>query len=204
MAANSTIPHADILRGAFHLARGSQYIAIVCSTAIVWSILVFLVRAFLRLKVNGPFGWDDAACAAATFFAIAFSSMTLIDVSFGLGRDVAKVPHFHRNTFYLLLWIQNMLYMLAACFAQASVAFLIARIAKVRMHLVLAYGLAIVSGTCCLISIFLVVFACNLPRPWDNSQPGNCTIPRWNIWLGNSIVTALVELFLVKTAVVLV
>lgn len=166
--------------------------------------MVFLVRAFLRRKVNGPFGWDDAACAAATVFGIAFSSMTLIDISYGLGRDVTFVPRFHRNTFYLLLWIQNMLYMLAACFAQVSVAFLICRIAKVRMHLVLAYGLAIVSGTCCLISIFLVVFACKLPKPWDNSQAGNCTIPRWNIWLGNSIIACLIELCLVKTAVLLV
>lgn len=35
MADNSTIPHADILRGAFQLPRGSQYSAIVSSTAIV-------------------------------------------------------------------------------------------------------------------------------------------------------------------------
>lgn len=166
--------------------------------------MVFLVRAFLRSKVNGPFGWDDAACAAATISGIAVSSMTLVDISFGLGRDIAEVPHFHRNTFYLLLWIQNMLYMLAACLAQVSVAFLICRIAKVRMHLVMAYGLAVISGTCCLISMFLVAFACKLPAPWDNSKAANCTLPRWNIWLGNTIITALLELFIVKTAVLLV
>ncbi|KAF2164777.1 hypothetical protein M409DRAFT_24682 [Zasmidium cellare ATCC 36951] len=202
MATNLTNP-IDPARGAFDLAAGSQYIAIVSTTAIIWSILVFLVRAFLRMKVNGPFGWDDGACAAATIFGTSFSTIALVDVSYGLGEDIEHVANFHRNTFFLLLWCQSMLYMFASCFAQVSVAFLICRIAKVRMHLVLAYGLAIASGLCCLISTFLVVFACRFPTPWILSST-TCTINRWDIWLGNSIISGLVELFLVKTAVLLV
>lgn len=51
---------------AFGLSDGPAHIIITNITGIIWSLLVFLVRLFLRIKINGPFGWDDAACAAAT------------------------------------------------------------------------------------------------------------------------------------------
>lgn len=201
---NSTATDGGISRGPFNLARGSQYIVIVASTAIIWTIFVFLVRAFLREKVNGPFGWDDAACAAATFFGITFSGLTLVDVHYGLGENINDLKNFQENTFFLLLYVQNMLYFLAASFAQVSVAALIGRIGKVRAHLIMAYGLAAMSGICAIICTFLVAFACDFPRPWMNDNRFICTIDRWHIWLGNGIISGLIEFCLVKTAVLLV
>lgn len=70
---------------AFDLPRGSAYVVIVCTTAIAWSVFVLLIRIFLRAKVNGPFGWDDAACAAATVTIYLGLSQVLLAVLKGIG-----------------------------------------------------------------------------------------------------------------------
>lgn len=193
----------DRERGPFDLARGTQYIVIVALNAIVWTILVFLMRVFLRKKVNGPFGWDDGACAVATFFGIAFSALTLLNASYGLGEDMASVEDFQPNNFRLIMWTQTMLYMFATCFAQVSVALLICRIARVRTQLIISYGLATIGGICCIVSVLLVAFGCKFPRPWGDFTT-RCAIGRWPVWLSHTIITGLIELFLVKTAILLV
>lgn len=50
----------------FDLEKVSAGIVIACTTASIWSLLIFLIRLFLRLKISGPIGWDDVTCATAT------------------------------------------------------------------------------------------------------------------------------------------
>lgn len=62
MAAAGIIPN--------HMAAGPDdrraYIVIVAVVGLVWSLLVLCIRVFIRLRLSGPFGADDAAASLAT------------------------------------------------------------------------------------------------------------------------------------------
>ena len=42
------------------------YIVLTAGTCLAWTLLVFFVRLYLRLRLNGPFGTDDTAASVAT------------------------------------------------------------------------------------------------------------------------------------------
>ena len=42
------------------------FIVLSAGTCLAWTLLVFLVRLYLRLRLNGPFGADDTAASIAT------------------------------------------------------------------------------------------------------------------------------------------
>lgn len=45
------------------------YIVIAATVGLTWSILVLLIRLFIRLRIAGPFGWDDTFAVIATVSA---------------------------------------------------------------------------------------------------------------------------------------
>jgi hypothetical protein len=42
------------------------FIVLSAGTCLAWTLLVFFVRLYLRLRLNGPFGTDDTAASIAT------------------------------------------------------------------------------------------------------------------------------------------
>lgn len=60
----------NISMSPFSLPSGASIIVIVCMVGVVWTIFTFIIRIFLRLKVNGPLGWDDVACGLATVWTV--------------------------------------------------------------------------------------------------------------------------------------
>jgi len=63
---NAEQRHSGFRMPAYGLTDPAAYVVIITATAIIWSLLVLAIRVFLRLKVNGPCGWDDLACVMAT------------------------------------------------------------------------------------------------------------------------------------------
>lgn len=47
-------------------AQPGYYVIIIASTAMIWTLLVFMIRLWIRFKLNGPWGNDDWACTLAT------------------------------------------------------------------------------------------------------------------------------------------
>ncbi len=45
------------------------YIVITAIVGLIWSVLVLCIRIFIRVRLTGPFGLDDAAAAIATVCA---------------------------------------------------------------------------------------------------------------------------------------
>jgi len=54
------------------------YIIITAILGLLWTLLVFAIRMYLRLWLNGPFGWDDAAATFATVRAWANQVIAMI------------------------------------------------------------------------------------------------------------------------------
>jgi hypothetical protein len=42
------------------------YVVLAAVSCLTWTLLVFIVRLYLRLRLNGPFGHDDTAASVAT------------------------------------------------------------------------------------------------------------------------------------------
>lgn len=147
---------------------------IVATTAIVWSILIWLIRLFVRLKIHGPLGWDDYHSAIATIFGIINSSITISQVHFGLGRHVDQIPIPHRHRQFLLAWVANLFYILALCFTLLSVCCLIIRIVRYTSQSWLAQSIAAVTSIWAVTSFFLIAFMCHLPQPWIFRPHSRC------------------------------
>ncbi|KAK2592023.1 hypothetical protein QQS21_010294 [Conoideocrella luteorostrata] len=64
--------------------------ALITITAVVgatWTVLVCIIRLYIRLRLNGPFGLDDVAALFATAVGIAQTAVTLAGVQDGLGKQ---------------------------------------------------------------------------------------------------------------------
>ena len=84
---------------AFDLPLGTAYIIITATTALIWTILTWLIRLFIRLKIHGPFAWDDILCTVATVLGVIQSCITLLEVPFGLGRHHVSAENTFRQQF---------------------------------------------------------------------------------------------------------
>ncbi|CAK4030437.1 MFS transporter [Lecanosticta acicola] len=95
----------------FNFDAGQAFIFISNLTGVVWSILVFFIRLFLRVKVNGPFGWDDAACTVATASGVFYAVFTFMAILHGLGRDDTHLSHGNLDQMYFWLYISGFAYL---------------------------------------------------------------------------------------------
>ena len=136
---------------------------------------------------------------ALQIFGIAQSCVTLAAVRSGLGHEQDKISSEQFNLFFILIWIGNQFYIAAMACAMLSISLLICRIASARHHLVLGYSIAAIIGVWAFVSLCFLVFECEMPRPWYFHPPATC-LSRLNIWMGSSIVNALLEVSNVTTA----
>ncbi|KAI5363087.1 hypothetical protein Slin15195_G104640 [Septoria linicola] len=168
-------------------------IAIACIVGIVWTIFTFLIRVFLRAKVNGPFQPDDFACFVATIIGIIQSTLTLTSTHFGLGSHSSSLTDSSFNKVFVLLWLAEQFYILGTAAAMLSICFLICRITSTRKHHAVGYTISALIGAWCIICWNLQIFKCSLPRPWDITEPNKCLDKR-AIRLGTTVCGALLEM----------
>ena len=159
---------------AFSLPLGAAYVVITATTAIIWTILAWLIRLFIRLKIHGPFSWDDIHCTIATTYAVLQSCLTISSTSSGLGHHIDSLCPSTLNYQHLLGWVSAFMFLLALCFSMLSVCFLIARVTKRTEQVRIAYAIAALTVLWGVISIFVVAFQCDLPQPWQTVPRSRC------------------------------
>ncbi|TKA82468.1 hypothetical protein B0A55_02175 [Friedmanniomyces simplex] len=188
---------------AFDLSRPAAFLAITASTAIVWTSFTLSIRIFLRWKINGPFGFDDAACGAATLLGILYSSLMLAQLPFGLGRHTDDLSAATIQRARLLTWISTMVLTLGLTCALLSMCFLMVRICGIARKAWVAYGIAVTACVLAVVSICLTAFQCELPTPWDISRPEFC-LDLWALYASTTTIMIALELAIVIAAIVLV
>ncbi|GIZ41192.1 hypothetical protein CKM354_000450600 [Cercospora kikuchii] len=185
------------------IPSAAAYISITCSVAIVWTTFTFLIRTFLRTKVNGPFGRDDTACLAATILGVAQSITTLVAIHYGLGYHAYALSMFSFDRVFLCTWIAEQLYILSEGAALLSISFLIQRITLLRKHHRICFTVAYLIVIWALSSWLLHIFKCPLPRPWDILNADKC-LDRVAVRLSITISAALLEVTNVAIAIYVV
>jgi hypothetical protein len=134
-------PLTQHLMPPFNLELGPSYLTVLAITSAIYLIMVFGIRLFLRLKVNGPFGKDDWACAISTAFGLIYSVVVIVQVFLDLGSKFRKPSPAETNTIAIIGWANGMCLTFAGYFSKVSACYLLARITKTKKHLVVAYVL---------------------------------------------------------------
>ena len=137
----SSLPPTQHLMAPFNLELGPSYLTVLAITSAIYLIMVFGIRLFLRLKVNGPFGKDDWACAISTAFGLVYSIVVIVQVFLGLGSKFRELSPAEANTIAIIGWANGMCLTFAGYFSKVSACYLLARITKTKKHLVVAYVL---------------------------------------------------------------
>lgn len=158
----------------FHLESGPAYLLLLSITSAAYLIMVFAIRLFLRLKVNGPFGKDDWACAISTFFGLVYAIVIVVQVFLGLGSALRHHSPAEANTMAIVGWANSICLTFAGYFSKISACFLLARITKTREHLAVAYGLMAAMTMWMLQAQIYAILQCKYPHPWDVSPQNIC------------------------------
>ncbi|KAF2747795.1 hypothetical protein M011DRAFT_458211 [Sporormia fimetaria CBS 119925] len=146
---------------------------IACCFLIVTSILATVLRVWVTLQRRNQLGLDDALFGLALILAIVMSIISQQMVHAGLGQHQDTLSSKDVDTFYKFHYASQILALLSMYCSKASVIFLFHRIIPApgpRGLKVLAPFIA----TCGVVSICLVAFQCQLPKPWI-LEPFSCS-----------------------------
>jgi hypothetical protein len=159
---------------AFGLILDGAYVIIVCITGIIWTLQSIGIRLFIRFKIHGPLGWDDACCVVASVLAITHSCITVLGTCFGLGKRQAEISDATLNQQRILAYIANQFYIASLSFSMLSITFLIARVTRRTKQVRWAYAVATMTSLWAVTSMFYLAFDCKFPKPWNHHPRSRC------------------------------
>ncbi|TQV94294.1 MFS transporter [Cordyceps javanica] len=181
------------------------YIVITAIVGLVWSILVLCIRVFIRTRLSGPFGSDDAAASLATLVAVCQTSTVLYAVREGVGVRFNESYYDSVDAGLKAYYASSIMYIMALCPAKASMSLLISRVSRqaADKHLLATRIVTAIILVWGLSSVFIVAFQCGRSRPWDFTMVGHCPalFPRW---LAIETVSLVIELLISGLAISLV
>ncbi|KAM5438687.1 hypothetical protein MaudCBS49596_007609 [Microsporum audouinii] len=86
--------------GAYHISEEEHGPLVVVSSAIMmtYMVLCYLVRLFMRITINGPFGKDDWALTFGSIIAVVQTGLKISEAYAGLGRrrHLVSLPEIER------------------------------------------------------------------------------------------------------------
>ncbi|THC87107.1 hypothetical protein EYZ11_013448 [Aspergillus tanneri] len=100
-----------------------------------WMVIVSLIRLYMRLALNGPFGWDDLAAFLGAILGIAHVGTIMHGVSQGLGRMQGAIVTPQSMAAGKALYAANLLFLAGHCAAKLSVIFLLQRLGREKLYL---------------------------------------------------------------------
>ncbi|OAA51581.1 hypothetical protein NOR_00174 [Metarhizium rileyi] len=162
----------------------SDHGGLIVITAVVgatWTVLVFLIRLYMRLRLNGPFGRDDGAASFATASGLVQVALTLAAVGKGLGRQESLLAADEVGSALKLNYAANLVYIVAICGSKCAMFLLITRLGQEKRHLLATNSVTMLTIIWAVVSLFLMAFQCSLPEPWDIRDSSRCStlVTRW-------------------------
>ncbi|KAJ6437098.1 restless-like transposase [Purpureocillium lavendulum] len=181
------------------------FIVVAAIVGVIWTALVYGIRLYIRLNINGPFGLDDAAASFATVMGILQSAVTLVAVRNGLGKSQDLLSADELDAALKFNYAAGLLYIVAICGSKCAMFLLISRLTRQSQHmsLVISHGATCFTAVWALTSLFIMAFQCSLPDPWNITGHGGCRslFTRWAVIETFSI---LIEVSISAMAVALV
>ncbi|RDW69830.1 hypothetical protein BP6252_08850 [Coleophoma cylindrospora] len=136
----------------------------------VWICLS--LRVYVRLKINGPWKWDDHFVAAATLLSSARSSIVYLEITHGYGSTIKLLSAEALANISKFLLADDILYILGLTVSKVAVAALCLRITTFRDHSPLIWATILLCILWGLSSVLLVIIDCS-PESL-RSEMGHC------------------------------
>ncbi|KAJ6785129.1 hypothetical protein PWT90_07571 [Aphanocladium album] len=103
------------------------YIVITAIVGLTWSVMVLCIRVFIRLRLTGPFSWDDWAATIATLIGAGQTGTVLYAVRQGVGVRYNDAYHDSTDSAFKAYYASTIMYILALWPAKASMSLLLTR-----------------------------------------------------------------------------
>ncbi|PHH85505.1 hypothetical protein CDD83_320 [Cordyceps sp. RAO-2017] len=157
------------------------YVDIAAALGVSWTLLVLGVRLYIRLRLIGPFGADDATACLATLAGLCQSAVMLVGVRHGVGRRQNLLLRDETDVAMMFDYAANLLYIATVSCSKCSMALLMARLSSFTGHRIAAYALCGFAAAWGVASLFVIGFQCSFPQPWDVLDPASCSsvFARW-------------------------
>ncbi|KAF2759191.1 hypothetical protein EJ05DRAFT_499612 [Pseudovirgaria hyperparasitica] len=112
----------------------SPFITVAMVLCLTCSCLFYIFRLTTRWPFAELFRWDDVLITLATLFGFGQAVATASSIGSGLGQREHNLSQDAQRHTYWTLWISNVLYILALCFARAGCSLFIYRLTRARRH----------------------------------------------------------------------
>ncbi|KAE8418079.1 hypothetical protein BDV36DRAFT_295482 [Aspergillus pseudocaelatus] len=175
-----------------------NHVAIIVIAAVVgliWSILMMVIRIFLRVRLIPPLGFDDAVAVFGTIVGLVQTSVTLHAVHNGIGKQEDLLAPDEADTGLKSIYVAWLLYPIAVCSSKVSLALLIARLTVAKVELRASYVLTGISVAWGVVSVIVAATQCRLPQPWNIGASHHCDsmFVRWTVVeTGNMLIELLI------------
>ncbi|TQB70899.1 hypothetical protein MPDQ_007993 [Monascus purpureus] len=157
--------HASQYRAYILTPTDRRGVVVIAATLLMsWMVLLFLIRLYTRLGINGPLGVDDLLTGIGTIFGIAQVGVTLKAISYGFGSSQELLSPSQISNLDKDIYIADILFLLAHALAKASVASLLQRVDNDRKFRRLCLGVLVVIPLTILRAIYLT-HALDSPDP---------------------------------------
>ncbi|KAB8211015.1 hypothetical protein BDV34DRAFT_185978 [Aspergillus parasiticus] len=171
-------------------------IVIVAVVGLVWSLLMIVIRIFLRVRLIPPLGFDDAVAIFGTVVGVVQTSVTLNAVHNGIGKQEDLLDAGLKS-----IYVSWLLYPIAGCSSKVSLALLIARLTVAKVELRASYVLTGIGLFWGVVSVIVAATQCRLPQPWNIGATHQCDsmFVRWTVVeTGNMLIELLIPGLIIK------
>ncbi|KAJ5831698.1 hypothetical protein N7474_000009 [Penicillium riverlandense] len=155
-------------------------IIITAAICLMISLVCLLIRVYVRIFLNPPWGSDDIILLGATISAIAESIIIFHATSIGFGTDISLLTEKAVDRIQNSLLSADILYLLTLYLSKCCIIAIYLRLTPSKRHksiLWATFGLSIVG---IIVSVLVIVVNCEGNKPW--AVPGEqChnLLPRW-------------------------
>ncbi|CAG8895297.1 unnamed protein product [Penicillium egyptiacum] len=155
-------------------------IIIVAAICLVISLVCLLIRVYVRVFLNPPWGSDDIILLGATISAIAESIIIFHAASIGFGTDISLLTEKAVDRIQNSLLGADILYLLTLYLSKCCIIAIYLRLTPRRRHKSILWGTFGLSTVGIIVSVLLIAVDCegNKPLVVPGEQCHNL-FPRW-------------------------
>ncbi|KAL2275833.1 hypothetical protein FJTKL_01590 [Diaporthe vaccinii] len=149
---------------------------------VIFSATLVLLRLHTRYRLIKAAGLDDISIAVAQVLSVGLSIITILQAVFGLGLHIWMVPISDRTKQLELLLANELMFNVSKTVAKISLLLQYRRIFRGTHTAALCRWLMAFVPVWCIVSIFLVSFACTPMAQLNTNLEGIC-LPSLTVWL---------------------
>ncbi|KAL4887128.1 hypothetical protein BJY04DRAFT_213084 [Aspergillus karnatakaensis] len=169
------------------------WVIIVVALGLVLSLVSFLIRLYVRLALNPPFGKDDYVLLGATVFAIIQAALLFEASAVGLGTSIDLLESKDVDIIQILIVVADILYLIILYTTKCCVVGIYLRITPQRIHNRASWATLTLCTLWVIPAIFVLTVNCGFKQPLKGTG-GQCNdlLERWQFIVALDIATELI------------